>query len=130
MTHATGTIGNTQYAVSIDMGRHHILADEGAIKGGADSGPAPYDLLLAALVACTSITLRMYADRKQWNLKSLTVEVRFAREGQEERIDRTLRIEGNLDEEQRRRMVEIAERTPVTLTLKRGLSIFTTLDNS
>ena len=128
MAQATGTISTTHYAVAIDAGSHKITADEPLSRGGADAGPAPYDLLLAALTACTSITLRMYADRKQWDLKSLTVNVHFKREDTKEWIDRTLRLEGNLNEEQRSRIAEIAERTPVTLTLKNGLTINTRLE--
>ena len=130
MARARGTIGVGRYAVDIDAGGHRIVADEPAARGGADAGPAPYDLLLAALTACTSITLRMYADRKQWDLKSLTVNVSFVREDEGERIERTLRLEGDLSDEQRLRIADIAERTPVTLTLKKGLSILTRLDQS
>ena len=128
MAQATGTISSAHYAVAIDAGGHKIVADEPPSRGGANAGPAPYDLLLAALTACTSITLRMYADRKQWDLKSLTVGVHFKREDKKEWIDRTLRLEGNLSEEQRLRIAEIAEHTPVTLTLKDDLTINTTLE--
>src|SRR5262249_49106113 len=113
-----GVIRDTRYAVDIDAGGHKLIADEPASRGGADAGPAPYDLLLAALTACTSITLRMYADRKQWDLKSLSVGVHFRREDGKEWIERTLQLEGDLSEEQRLRIADIAERTPVTLTLK------------
>jgi len=129
MAHATGTIGTAHYLVDINTGGHRLVADESPARGGADVGPAPYDLLLAALTACTSITLRMYADRKQWDLRSLTVSVKFVRADEGERIDRTLRLEGNLTDEQRLRIGDIAERTPVTLTLKKGLPIFTKLDH-
>jgi putative redox protein len=128
MAHATGVIGNTHYAVAIEAGGHKLVADEPASRGGANAGPAPYDLLLAALTACTTITLRMYADRKQWDLVSLTVGVNFRRENNKEWIDRSLRLDGNLSEEQRLRIAEIAERTPVTLTLKNGLTINTKLE--
>src|SRR5262249_16814000 len=128
MTYASGTIGATRYAVDINAHGHRILADEAPALGGADAGPAPYDLLCAALVACTSITLRMYADRKQWNLTSLSVTVHFTREEKVERIERTLGFEGDLTAEQRARLADIAERTPVTLTLKNGLTIATRVD--
>jgi putative redox protein len=128
MAHATGTIGTTHYAVTIDASGHRLLADEPPSMGGANAGPAPFDLLLAALTACTSITLSMYADHKRWDLKSLTVGVNLAGDEKDRRIDRTLRLEGNLTEEQRSRLADVAERTPVTLTLKNGLPILTRLD--
>ena len=127
MAHAKAQIGKVRYAVSIDAGRHAIVADEPRSNGGADVGPAPYDLLLAGLGACTSITLRMYADRKEWDLQSLQVDLNYVRQGDQERIERTLHLFGNLSDEQRARIADIAERTPVTLTLKKGLPIATEL---
>jgi len=128
MARATAIIETAHYATAIDAGGHRIIADEPPANGGADAGPAPYDLLLAALSACTAITLRMYADRKQWPLTRATVELHFTRDAEKnERIDRVLHLEGDLTEEQRARFADIAERTPVTLTLKRGLPILTTL---
>ncbi|SKA35756.1 putative redox protein [Enhydrobacter aerosaccus] len=127
MARATASIGTTNYATSITTGHHRLTADEGPELGGKDTGPAPYDLLIAALGACTVITLRMYAERKKWPVEAVHADVHFVRDGDSQRIDRTLRIEGALDDEQRKRMADIAERTPVTLTLKRGLEIRTTL---
>jgi len=127
MAHARASIGTTNYAVSIAAGRHQLSADEGAERGGKDVGPAPYDLLCSALGACTAITLRMYAERKQWPLRALYVDVRFRLEGKKGAIVRVLSFEGELDDEQRARLADIAERTPVTLTLKQGLPITTTL---
>jgi len=127
MAHARASISTTNYAVSITTGRRQLSADEGAERGGKDVGPAPYDLLCSALGACTAITLRMYAERKQWPLRALHVDVRFRLEGKEGAIARVLSFEGELDDEQRARLADIAERTPVTLTLKQGLPITTTL---
>ena len=128
MARATAFIETVHYATSIDAGGHKIIADEPPSNGGADAGPAPYDLLLASLSACTAITLKMYADRKRWPLARATVELHFTRDADKsERIDRVLHLEGDLSDEQRARFAEIAERTPVTLTLKRGLPILTTL---
>ncbi|MBS0275064.1 MAG: OsmC family protein [Proteobacteria bacterium] len=128
MAHAKAVIETAHYATAIDAGGHRIVADEPPANGGADAGPAPYDLLLAALSACTAITLKMYADRKQWPLTRATVELHFTRDAEKnEKIDRVLHLEGDLSEEQRARFGAIAERTPVTLTLKRGLPILTTL---
>jgi putative redox protein len=127
MAQSKGSIGTTNYAVSITTGRHQLVADEGPTLGGKDAGPAPYDLLCSALCACTVITLRMYAERKQWSLRAVHVDAHFRRQGNEGAIARVLRFDGDLDEEQRARLADIAERTPVTLTLKKGLEITTTL---
>jgi putative redox protein len=126
MTHATAHIGRDRYATSIDFGTHGLTADEPPERGGAAAGPAPYELLLASLGACTAITLRMYADRKQWPLESLDVRLDLHGQGETLRIERVLAAVG-LDAEQRVRLAEIAERTPVTLTLKNGLKIDTRL---
>jgi putative redox protein len=127
MAHARASIGPTNYAVAIAAGHHRLSADEGPDLGGKDAGPGPYDLLCSALGACTAITLRMYAERKQWPLRAVHVDVSFKRNGKEGTIVRTLAFEGELDDAQRARLADIAERTPVTLTLKQGLPIATTL---
>ena len=127
MAHATASIGTVDYATALTAGhQHRLTADEGPELGGKDAGPAPYDLLTSALGACTVITLRMYAERKQWPVTAVHADIHFKREDKVERIDRILHIEG-ADAEQKKRMAEIAERTPVTLTLKRSLEIRTTL---
>lgn len=127
MAHARAEIGMDHYAVRIETGGHQLTSDESASHGGADAGPSPYHLLMSGLAACTAITLRMYANRKQWDLKSATVDVQYSRDGDNERIERKLTLVGDLTEEQRARMADIAERTPVTLTLKRGVPITTEL---
>lgn len=114
------------YAQDIRARTHQLHADEPASEGGTDTGPAPYELLLAGLAACTSITLRMYADRKDWPLISVEVGLRLSGGPGAIHIDRTLTIAG-LDDAQKARLADIAERTPVTLTLKGGLPITTTL---
>lgn len=128
MAHATASIGTVDYATAITAGHEHeFTADEGQELGGKDAGPAPYDLLSSALGACTVITLRMYAERKQWPVTSVQTDIHFTRSADKvESIDRVLRIEG-ADADQKKRMAEIAEKTPVTLTLKRSLEIRTTL---
>ena len=125
MAHGTARIGKDKYRTDISVGGRDLVADEPPALGGQGAGFAPYDLLLASLGACTAITLRMYADRKGWPLESVEVGLRL--HGKEEkRIDRTLTIVG-LDAEQMERLADIAERTPVTLTLKTGLPIDTSL---
>jgi putative redox protein len=127
MAHARASIGTVNYATAIATGHHKLTADEGPELGGKDAGPAPYDLLTSALAACTVITLRMYAERKQWPVTAVHVDVHYLRQGDEQHIDRVLTIEGAVDGEQKKRMADIAERTPVTLTLKGGLEIKTRL---
>lgn len=128
MAHATADIGTTNYTVSLVAGQHTLTADERAAAGGQNAGASPHELLCAALGACTAITLRMYAQRKEWTLRGVHVEVLLQVEGKEHRITRRLRLEGDLDEAQRARLADIAERTPVTLTLKQGVVIKTILE--
>jgi putative redox protein len=127
MAHAHGRIGGTNFRTDIEAGHHTLVADEGPALGGLDAGPAPYDILCAALCACTAITLRMYAERKGWALTACDVDVRFARDGDRASMTRVLRFEGALDAEMIARLADIAERTPVTLTLKQGLPITTSV---
>ena len=127
MSHAQVSIGATDYAVTIKSGRHSLISDEPQSLGGQNAGPAPYDLLLASLGACTAITLRMYAKRKQLALRSVHVGLHFTKREDGAHIDRVLTLDGDLSAEQRARMLEIAEKTPVTLTLKAGTAIHTEL---
>lgn len=125
MAQGSAIIGRDHYRTEIVVGGHEIIADEPPALGGQGAGPAPFDLLLASLGACTAITLRMYADRKEWPLESLGVALRL--HGKDERrIKRILTIVG-LDDAQKARLADVAERTPVTLTLKNGLPIDTHL---
>jgi putative redox protein len=127
MAHARATIGTANYAVAITAGHHQLNADEGPAPGGKDTGPAPFDILCSALGACTAITLRMYAERKAWPLRGVQVDVRFSGTGKEGAIARALSFDGEVSQEQRARLADIAERTPVTLTLKNGVTITTTV---
>ena len=117
---------DVHYRHDIRTGAHTLVADEPAHAGGGDTGPAPYELLLASLGACTAITLRMYAEKKGWDLGRLGVDLQLLknREG-EPRIERQLTASAALDEAQWARLLEIAEKTPVTLTLKGGAPIVT-----
>ena len=126
MAHATARIGRDHYKTTIEAGGHALFADEPEKLGGANAGPAPYDLLLSALGACTAITLRMYADRKEWPLESLEVDLRLSGDKDNRKVDRVLTLTG-LDDAQAARLADVAERTPVTLTLKQGLPIDTRL---
>jgi putative redox protein len=120
-------IGATPYAVSIEAGRHRLTADEPVKLGGQDAGPPPFNLLLSALGACTAATLKMYAERKGWPLEALDVSLTFIRGEHGDRIERRLDPKGPLDDAQRTRLADIAERTPVTLVIKSGVVIDTRL---
>src|SRR5438309_2365263 len=105
--------------------RHEVRADESQHEGGTDTGANPTELLLCALGSCTSITLRMYAQRKGWELGEIKVELEFVKEGDSHRIGREITFSARLTEEQRARIAEIAEKTPVTKVIKQGSPIET-----
>lgn len=127
------------FVQEITAGAHRLRSDEPASAGGTDSGPTPYDLLLAALGSCTSMTVAMYARRKQWPLKRVTVRLRHSRvhgedcagcETQDAKltvIDRDIELDGSLGEDQRARLLAIANRCPVHLTLTSRIDIRTRL---
>jgi putative redox protein len=131
--------GEGRFAQLVTMGKHRLRADEPVAVGGDDSGPGPYDLLLAGLGACTSMTVRMYAAQKKWPLERVTVDLKHdkvhatdcaeceTREGKVDRIERVLTLEGDLDEAQRARLLEIANKCPVHRTLHSEVWVPTTL---
>ncbi|ACR32022.1 OsmC family protein [Burkholderia glumae] len=117
------------YLVDIQAGAHRFQGDEAEREGGRGIGPAPFELLLASLCACTAATLRMYLQRKDWPAVPLHVHAELhADHDGVQYVRRTITIEGDaLDAAQRARLGEIGEKTPVTLFLKRGTRIETTL---
>lgn len=138
----TGTVlvretGNGKFQQEVLSGPHRFLADEPVKVGGLDSGPGPYDLLLAGLGACTSMTLRLYANHKKLPLERISVRLMHnrihaedclnceTREGMVDRIDRSITMEGLLDVEQRKRLLEIANKCPVHRTLESEIEIRT-----
>ncbi len=128
MARGIAQIGKDTYKTHIEVGGHALVGDEPERNGGANTGPAPYDFLLAGLGACTAITLRMYADRKQWPLDAVEVALHLTHgDDKSLLIRRDLKFTGALDAGQKRRVAEIAEKTPVTLTLKAGIRIDTTI---
>jgi putative redox protein len=130
--------GRSRLQQEIAVGRHRLLADEPVTAGGLDSGPNPYDYLLAALGACTAMTLRLYAERKTLPLERVVVRLRHNRihaadcescetkEGMIDRIERAITLRGSFDDEQRRRLMEIADKCPVHRTLTSEIDIRTT----
>jgi putative redox protein len=122
----TSLDSETGYACAIHAGRHGLTADESTARGGTDTGPAPYQLLLSGLAACTAITLRMVAARKGWELGSIHVDVELHKdEGGADRIVRAITLTAPLNDQQRATLADIAEKTPVTKTIKAGAAIET-----
>ena len=116
----------TGYACALRARGHALTADEARSHGGTDTGPTPYELLLSGLAACTAITLRMVGERKGWLLGDIHVDVELHKdETGADRIARTVSITGTLDPGQRAALAEIAEKTPVTKTIKAGARIDT-----
>jgi uncharacterized OsmC-like protein/alpha-beta hydrolase superfamily lysophospholipase len=128
---------NSKFQQTVTVGPHHLLADEPVAAGGEDSGIGPYDFVLAGLGACTSMTMRMYADRKSLPLERVTVTLKHnkihaedcaeceTKAGMLDQIDRVIRIEGALDAEQRGKLMEIADKCPVHRTLTSEIRILT-----
>jgi uncharacterized OsmC-like protein len=127
------------FAQEITVGAHRLVADEPASAGGTDTGPGPYDLLLAALGSCTSMTVALYARRKQWPLESVRVTLRHSkvhaadcadcetRVGMLDLLERDVELVGPLDDAQRARLLEIANKCPVHRTLTSEIAIRTRL---
>jgi len=128
---------DSKFQQSVAVGPHRLVADEPVAAGGADTGPGPYDFVLAGLGACTSMTMRMYADRKSLPLELVTVTLKHnkihaedcaeceTKEGMLDQIDRVIAMEGALDVEQRKKLMEIADKCPVHRTLKSEIRIVT-----
>jgi putative redox protein len=135
----TARTGAGGFLTEILVNRHSLVADEPLAAGGTDQGPSPFDLLVAALGACTAMTLRMYADRKRWPLEAATVRLKHdkihaadcetceTREGMLDRIEREIEIQGPLDSGQKQRLLQIADRCPVHRTLTSEVQIQTRL---
>jgi len=136
MTQIIAKIGRDIYKTTLTNGRHAIIADE-PIGIGKDLGPTPYDFLLIALGSCVSITLRMYADRKGWDLEEVEVHLSQNRvhakdcedcestDGFVHVIEKEIKLIGNLDEAQRKRLMEISDKCPVNKTLLNEIKINT-----
>ena len=120
-----------QYTSNVTINQHELLVDEPIEKGGEDLGPAPGDYLCAALASCKAITLRMYAERKKWNVEKIKVKVNLLKDNQNSIVQNTfvceLSFTGNLDEEQLRRLEVIASSCPLHKLLGKPNKIVTTL---
>ena len=133
----TARIGRTGFRTDATARTHTLIVDEPVAAGGTDLGQTPYECLLSALGACTAMTLRLYADRKKWPLEGVTVQLRSGQSHVRDceecetkkvgigHIERRLELEGALTDEQRSRLLEIADRCPVKQTLERGIHVET-----
>jgi putative redox protein len=137
--HVVTHTGQSGYLTDIMVNNHSLIADEPLNVGGTNLGPTPFEYLISALGACTSMTLRMYADRKEWPLESVNVKLKHkkvpadecesceTKQGKINQFDREIELEGPLDEDQKKRLLQIADRCPVHRTLKSEIIINTKL---
>lgn len=125
--------GKGRYQQAVTVGQHHLIADEPASLGGDDGGPAPFDFIMAGLGACTSMTLRMYAERKGLPLDQVSVTLHHEKievDGKpRDCIRRDIVLEGELSDEQRRRLLEIANKCPVHRALSQAFVLDCALIN-
>ena len=124
---AKAVTGTDRYRTEITMREHTIVGDEPLKSGGKNSGPSAHELLVASLVQCTAITLRMYADKKEWKLNRVEVDAemqRITESGvQRNTILMKITLDGDLDDEQRKRLLDISGRCPVHKTLRSSFTI-------
>ena len=140
MTQVIASIDRTKYKTIVVTGNHELIGDE-PVPIGQDLGPNPYDYLLTALGTCVTITLRMYADRKGWNLEEIQVHLEQSRvyaedcedceseDGYVHVIEKRLKFIGDLTEDQRQRLLEISDKCPVNKTLTNEIKIITKSGN-
>ena len=124
----TASIGTDLYKVRLDDGRHTFSSGEPRELGGADSAPSPDELMEASLASCTVITLRMYANRKEWPVTAINATVTLERTESNTVFTRHIFIEGDITEEQRERMLQVAGSCPVSKTLKGAITISSSIE--
>lgn len=125
------------FAQKVQVGSHHLTADEPVSYGGTDSGPSPYDLILAALGACTSMTIGLYARKRTWPVEKITVSLWHSKihakdcddcetkDGRIDRIEMEIHLDGALSDEQRAKLMEVAGKCPIHQTLTHEINIKT-----
>jgi putative redox protein len=130
IAHAVGSTSATapRWRVELQAGTHHLVADEPTNVSGSDVGPTPFGLLLCGLAACTTMTLRMFAERKGWQLATIEVNVVYNVADDERTSNvRTITVPAELTDDQRARLADVAERTPVTMAVRAGTPITTSI---
>jgi putative redox protein len=128
---ASATVtGDNGYAQKISAAGHQLTSDEPERRGGTNTGAPPFELMLSSLGACTAITLRMYSQRKQWTLGQIDVKLRLLKDGDGPlRIERKISVTETIDAEQQGKLLEIADKTPVTRALAPGVPIETIFES-
>lgn len=129
-TEAKAHLQDTGYTTNIQIRQHNLIADEPLEEGGNDTGATPMELLAGALASCTTITLRMYLNRKAWEVQELSVHVKIEKDEttQQQRILRTIELVGTIPQEQKERILLVAQKCPVHKVLEQQLHIETTLN--
>jgi putative redox protein len=123
----TAHIGTNPYQTTITNSRHTIIADENEDRGGMDLGPNPGELLMMSLASCTAITLRMYADRKKWDITTIDVQVTIERLQEKTILTRSISVTGTIGQDEKERLVTIANACPMHQTLTHPIEINTNL---
>ncbi|HYG20091.1 MAG TPA: OsmC family protein [Ohtaekwangia sp.] len=124
----TAQIGRDKYSTELTTSRHQLFADEPEDKGGSNVGPAPGEFLRLSLASCTAITLRMYADRKEWDVEKIVVQVSSKAGENQTTFTRQVDITGNINDAQRKRLLEIANACPIHKVLTMPIIIDTDLN--
>lgn len=129
MIKVNGYISTEHYKTVLTNGRHELTGDEPKSSGGSDLGFSPSELLCSALATCTCVTLRMYADRKRWSLEKVAVRVEMETDASKNitNMKREIQLFGNLTEEEKKHLIEIAEHCPIHKTLTNPIQIKTAL---
>jgi putative redox protein len=123
----TATIGTNPYQTTLSNSRHTLIADENETMHGKDAGPNPSEFLMMSLASCTAITLRMYADRKKWNVTSIDVEIILEKIETTSVFTRNIKVNGNIDQDHKDRLLDIAKACPIHKTLTNPIEINTNL---